>query len=106
LLTNAIKYNRDHGTVHITLNSTDREAVLTVTDTGIGIEAADLKKVFERFYRADPSRSGARAGTGLGLAICREIVDIHGGHIDASSQPGVGATLTVRLPLTEKPRVG
>jgi two-component system sensor histidine kinase BaeS len=71
---------------------------LTVTDTGQGIAAEDVPHVFERFYRADKSRSRAEGRSGLGLAICKAIVDNHGGTIEASSELGAGSTFTVRLP--------
>ena len=98
LISNAIAYNRDGGKVRITLAPQEANAVSTVSDTGIGIEAADLPKIFDRFYCVDKSRSGSRGGNGLGLAICREIVRSHGGTIEASSVAGEGSTFTVRLP--------
>jgi len=75
------------------------EAVLTVTDSGEGISPEDLPHVFERFFRADKSRSQPAGRTGLGLAICKAIVDAHRGKLEASSEPGVGSTFTVRLPV-------
>jgi len=69
---------------------------LTVADTGEGIPPADLPHIFERFYRADKSRSAGRSG--LGLAISKAIVEAHGGTLAVSSQPGAGATFTLRLP--------
>ena len=97
LLTNAIQYNRDGGQVHVKLESQNGLAVLSVHDTGSGIAAEDLPRVFERFYRGDKSRTGANAG--LGLAISKAIVEAHGGTIEAASQEGAGTTLTVRLPI-------
>jgi two-component system, OmpR family, sensor kinase len=97
LVANAIQYNRPGGTVTVHCGVEERLAVLSVQDTGVGIPAKDLPHVFERFYRADESRSGTdRAG--LGLAIVRAIVDAHGGTIEAASAPGRGSTFTVRLP--------
>ncbi len=97
LLTNAIEYNRDHGEVRITARRANANVLLSVTDTGPGISAEDIPHIFERFYRADPSRTQTRDHTGLGLAISKAIVEAHGGTIEVASQPGAGATFTVRL---------
>jgi two-component system OmpR family sensor kinase len=99
LLANAIQYNQPDGEVRVTLKSENGLAVLTVTDSGQGISAEDLPRVFERFYRADKSRTGA-GNTGLGLAICQAIVTAHAGTIEVSSQEHMGTTFTVRLPVT------
>ncbi len=98
LLTNAIYYNRERGEVRIAAQRQNDLTLITVTDTGLGISAADLPHVFERFYRADKSRSDAAGRNGLGLSISKAIVEAHGGSIEVSSQPGNGATFTVRLP--------
>lgn len=97
LLTNAIQYNHDGGAVTITAMPEHGMAVLTVKDTGIGIPPEDLPRVFERFYRADKSRSSGNAG--LGLAISKAIVSAHGGSIDVTSEENAGTTFIVRLPL-------
>jgi two-component system, OmpR family, sensor kinase len=100
LINNAITYNHAGGQVRLHLAAEDRNAVLTVSDTGIGIEESDLSRVFERFFRVDRARTGnANGGVGLGLAICQEIVRNHGGSIDVASVVGEGTTFTVRLPL-------
>jgi two-component system, OmpR family, sensor kinase len=96
LLANAVQYNKTNGEVQISAQLQDGTVVLTVRDTGQGIAAVDLPRVFERFYRADQSRSSGQ--TGLGLAISKAIVEAHGGTIEVSSQPDVGTTFTVRLP--------
>jgi heavy metal sensor kinase len=98
LLTNAIQYNREGGEVRVKLESQGDLVVLTVSDTGRGIPAEDLPRVFERFYRGDKSRTVANGNAGLGLAISKAIVEAHGGTIGVSSRPDVGTTFTVRLP--------
>jgi len=98
LLTNAIQYNQPGGEVSMTLKSQGGLAVLTVTDTGQGIAAGDLPRVFGRFFRADQSRTGT-GNSGLGLAICKAIVEAHGGTIEVASAANAGATFTVRLPV-------
>ena len=75
------------------------EVVLSVTDHGIGIEAKDLDRIFERFYRADRARSRATGGTGLGLAIVKHIATNNGGRVEVRSVAGVGSTFTLRLPM-------
>ena len=97
LLTNAIQYNQPDGEVRVKLESPAGLAVLTVTDTGQGIAPENLPAVFGRFYRADPSRTGA-GNSGLGLAICKAIVEAHGGTIEVASGEAAGTTFTVRLP--------
>jgi heavy metal sensor kinase len=99
LLTNAILYNRPQGGVTVDLRPDPREILLTVGDTGVGIAPEHLPRVFDRFFRVDESRSRESGGAGLGLSICKSIVEAHGGTIAASSEPGVGTTFTVRLPV-------
>ena len=98
LVDNAIKYNADGGQVRVTTHSGPTGVVLVVADDGPGIAPGDLPRVFERFYRADHSRSRTTGGAGLGLAIARVIVEAHRGTIAVESPPGRGATFTVRLP--------
>jgi two-component system OmpR family sensor kinase len=99
LLANAIQYNRTDGEVRLGLKSEDGLVVLTVADNGPGISAADLPRVFERFYRADASRTGS-GNTGLGLAICQAIVTAHAGTIEVTSDEKVGTKFTVRMPMS------
>ncbi len=96
LLSNAIQYNRAEGEVKIKLGSQDGFAVLTVADTGAGIPPEDLPRVFERFYRAEKSRTGA-GNSGLGLAISKAIVEAHGGSLEVFSEMDRGTIFTVRL---------
>ncbi|HEY4416130.1 MAG TPA: ATP-binding protein [Verrucomicrobiae bacterium] len=98
LLTNAIQYNHPQGEVRVQLKAENRLAILSIADSGYGIAAEHLPRVFERFYRADRSRTGA-GNTGLGLAICQAIVTAHGGTMEVSSEENVGTTFTVRLPI-------
>ena len=98
LLTNAIQYNNADGQVRVKLAAQPGLAVLTVADTGPGIAAEDLPRVFGRFFRADQSRTGA-GNAGLGLAISKAIVEAHGGTIEVASEKNAGTTFTVRLPI-------
>lgn len=97
LVGNAIAYT-PHGEVVVTLTETAEEAVLTVSDTGIGIPAEDLPRLFERFYRVDKARARRSGGTGLGLSIVKHIVEGHHGHVTVESQVGAGSTFRVYLP--------
>ena len=94
---NAIKFTPAGGRITISTRMEGGNLLVSVADTGIGIDSEDLPRVFERFYKADKSRSGG--GTGLGLAIAKHIVQLHGGEIRAESQPGKGSTFTFTLPL-------
>ncbi len=99
LINNAIKFTPEGGRVRVALTEDGDEALLSVSDTGIGIDPAFLPQVFERFTQADKSPTRAHGGLGLGLTIARHLVELHGGSIEAdSSGPGSGATFTVRLP--------
>jgi len=98
LVTNAIKYNRPGGSVRITVGQDDKNAILMVEDTGIGIAKEHHDRLFERFYRVDKSHSKAVGGTGLGLSIVKHAVRLHRGTIRLDSEPGVGTKVTVTLP--------
>lgn len=95
---NAIKYNQVNGKVDITLDDNEREVVLTIKDTGIGIPLEDQSRIFERFYRVDKSRSKEVGGTGLGLSIVKHAVKVLNAKIDLESTVGKGTTVTVRFP--------
>ena len=102
-LTNAILHNQSDGEVRVTTRRENDVVLLTVADSGPGIPAEDLPRIFERFYRADQSRTRATGGTGLGLAICKAIVDAHGGTLEVASTPGQGSAFTLRMPVTPSP---
>ena len=96
LLDNAIKYTPGGGHVRIRVSRDADRALVTVEDTGAGMSAEHLPRIWERLYRADSSRSGR--GLGLGLSLVKAFVEAHGGSVDAASEPGRGSTFTVRLP--------
>ena len=93
LIDNAIKYNKEGGSVTVTLAKESEFCVIAVADTGIGISREDQSRVFERFYRADKSRSKKTGGTGLGLSIVKHIAGHHGGKVSLKSSPDTGTTV-------------
>jgi signal transduction histidine kinase/CheY-like chemotaxis protein len=97
LLSNAVKYTFV-GSIAVALRGADDGVVLTVSDTGIGIPAAELPLVFDRFHRVPGSLARNREGTGIGLALVRELIGLHGGSVTVASEPGVGSTFTVTIP--------
>jgi len=97
LISNAIVHTPPGGTVELAACTEGATIRIDVTDTGVGIPAEALPKVFDRFFRVDPSRSQASGGTGLGLAIVQGIVSLHGGSAEIASQPGLGTTVTLRI---------
>lgn len=101
LVENAILYSEPNSQVGLGSSVTNRVAEIAVTDSGIGISPENQKRVFERFYRADPSRSRETGGTGLGLSIVKHVAKIHRGEVKVFSQVGVGSTFTLRLPLAK-----
>lgn len=98
LLDNAVKYSNKNGEIRLGAERRDSLIALSVSDQGIGVTAEDLPRIFERFYRADKARSRELGGTGLGLSIVKHIAQLHGGQVEAESQPGDGATIRVILP--------
>jgi two-component system phosphate regulon sensor histidine kinase PhoR len=99
LLENAVRYNRDGGTVDVILARDDGSVTFEVTDTGEGIPEQDRDRIFERFYRVDKGRSRAAGGTGLGLSLVRHATERHGGTVTLHSEVGVGSTFRVKLPV-------
>ncbi len=100
VLSNSVKYTPDGGTINVKAYVLDKATVeITVADNGIGIPKEDAKRIFERFYRVEKSRTSETGGTGLGLAIAKEIVTAHGGTIDIESELGEGTEIIIRLPI-------
>lgn len=101
LIENAIIYSDENDNVGVGLRVNGDVAEISVTDSGIGLDPEDQKRVFERFYRVDPSRSRQTGGTGLGLSIVKHVALSHNGEVQVFSKPGVGSTFTLRLPLAD-----
>jgi len=101
LIENAVNYSDEGSSVGVGIRESHGVAAISVTDSGIGLSDEDQNRVFERFYRVDPSRSRDTGGTGLGLAIVKHVAISHQGEIRVFSKPGVGSTFTLRLPLAD-----
>ena len=102
LIENSIKYNKENGRVKVSLNSDGKYFSVTIADTGIGIPADSIDRIFERFYRVDKTRARESGGTGLGLAIVKSILDAHHAVYGVDSTVGVGTTFWFDLPAAEK----
>jgi two-component system sensor histidine kinase SenX3 len=98
LVANAVTYSPEGSTVVVAARAADDTVEITVTDQGIGIAAADLERIFERFYRVDPARHRSTGGTGLGLSIVKHVAASHGGDVRVWSSPGEGSSFTLSLP--------
>ena len=99
IIENAIKYTPDGGKISVSLQKMGRDAVLEISDTGVGIPEDDVAHVFDRFYRVDKARSRDTGGTGLGLSIVQQIVRLHAGSVTVQSEQGKGTTFIVQLPV-------
>ena len=99
LIDNAVKYTPAGGSIRVNLEKSKDFALVSVSDTGIGIAKADLPQIFDRFWRADKARSREEGGAGLGLSIAKWIVEMHRGSIDVKSDLGKGSTFNLRVPL-------
>jgi two-component system sensor histidine kinase BaeS len=102
LVDNAVQYTPPCGTIRVRTCRSAGEAIIQISDTGIGINADDLPHIFEQFYRADKARSMSSGGAGLGLFIAKRIVEAHAGRIEAESAIGQGTTFRIRLPLSRQ----
>ncbi len=98
LISNAVKYNKAGGKAEITIDSSDSEAILVITDTGIGITDSDLQNLFTEFVRIRNEKTRNISGSGLGLSIVRKVVELYHGTINVESKPDIGTTFTIRLP--------
>jgi two-component system phosphate regulon sensor histidine kinase PhoR len=99
LLDNAVKYSQPEGKIRLEAHRDGEMVRISVLDEGAGIAASDLPRIFERFYRADKARSRQLGGTGLGLSIVKHIAQLHGGSVEAASEPGRGTTISIILPV-------
>ncbi|MBS7407136.1 MAG: hypothetical protein KIG15_05765, partial [Coriobacteriales bacterium] len=99
LLSNAVRYTPEGGSVTLVVTRNHGDACISVRDTGIGISEKDQRKVFNRFWRADAARERTSGGLGIGLAMVKEVADQHHGRVTLESEPGVGSTFTIRVPL-------
>lgn len=106
LLSNAVKYNRSGGRVEVRVERRGSELVLTVADTGIGMSAKEVARLFGEFVRIRNAKTRDIPGSGLGLSIVRKLVELAGGEVAVASEPEVGTTFTVRLPAAAVPAVG
>jgi two-component system, OmpR family, phosphate regulon sensor histidine kinase PhoR len=103
LLHNSIKFTPEQGTIQVALDQSAEQVIFRISDTGVGIAAEEQERIFERFYKADKSRTRSREGSGLGLSIVKKIVELHQGTIQLESKVGVGTAFTVCLPNSQSP---
>ncbi len=97
ILSNALKYNRDNGSIDLRAWSAEQWIYISIRDSGPGIPDSDLNHIFDKFYRSKGTEKNT-PGTGLGLSICKKIVESHGGTIEAQSTMNVGSTFLIKLP--------
>jgi len=103
LVDNAVQHTPANASIRVVIRDEQEVVVLSVVDTGQGITSEHLSRIFDRFYRVDPSRNRSKGGFGLGLSIAKWIVDYHQGTITATSEVGNGTTLSVRLSRLGRP---
>ena len=104
IIMNSIKYARDnvHGNVRLVVSEYERTVIIELTDNGTGVEKENVSKIFDTMYRTDPARTKVSQGSGLGLAVCKQIVELHGGLIWASSKQGEGLSIFISMPKIEE----
>jgi two-component system sensor histidine kinase SenX3 len=102
LLTNAVKYSPQGTEVKVMSSLADGQVRIAVEDQGIGMDQAEVKQIFRKFYRTKKAEESGEAGTGIGLSIVQQIVEQHGGRIEVHSQPGVGSCFTLVVPAAER----
>ncbi len=102
IISNSLKYKKpdEKGKIQLAVESYEKSVIISIADNGIGVESKNLNKIFESLYRADPSRTKVNEGSGIGLAVCKQIVELHGGHIWATSKEGEGLTIFISLEKT------
>jgi two-component system phosphate regulon sensor histidine kinase PhoR len=98
LIDNAIKFNKEKGSINIYSEESGNNIKIVIEDSGIGIPAKDIPRIFERFYRVDKARSRELGGTGLGLSIVKHIIELHGGSVGVESTEGLGSKFCFTLP--------
>ncbi|MCH5314535.1 MAG: HAMP domain-containing histidine kinase [Eubacterium sp.] len=100
VISNSIKYARENvkGSVHMALSEYERTVIIEISDNGIGVDRQSLPKIFDMMYRADPARTRVAKGSGLGLSVCKQIVELHGGTIWATSRSGHGLSIFISMP--------
>jgi signal transduction histidine kinase len=103
LLHNSIKFTPKLGNIFIRLQQEDDKAIITISDTGIGISKKNQIHIFERFFKADKARDRSKGGSGLGLSIVKKIIDIHKGTIFVESEEGKGTKFTITIPINLYP---
>lgn len=99
IISNSIKYSKkdEKGKIELAVESYEKSVIISIADNGIGLDSKNLKRIFESFYRADPARTKVHEGSGIGLSVCKQIVELHGGHIWATSKEGDGLTIFISL---------
>jgi signal transduction histidine kinase len=98
LVANAISYTDTGGEITLMAKSANKYTEVSISDNGIGINPAELSKIFDRFYRADKARTKNTQGSGLGLSLVKSIINLHQGTVTVKSEPGVGTTVILRFP--------